>query len=64
MEQSDRLDQLLEKGLLQEILSRSCQAKADVVSKDEKKQVRAILNYGHTIGHAVKLNGLSFIQSW
>jgi len=27
----------LESSLLQEILSRSCQAKADVVSKDEKK---------------------------
>jgi 3-dehydroquinate synthase len=57
MEQSNRLDQLryLEKGLLQEILSRSCQAKADVVSKDEKEAgLRAILNYGHTIGHAVE----------
>src|SRR4028118_1721468 len=57
MEQCDRLDQLryLENGLLQEILSRSCQAKADVVSKDEKEAgLRAILNYGHTIGHAVE----------
>jgi 3-dehydroquinate synthase len=57
MEQSDRLDQLryLDTGLLQEILSRSCQAKADVVSKDEKEAgLRAILNYGHTIGHAVE----------
>lgn len=57
MEQCDRLDQLryLELSLLQEILSRSCQAKADVVSKDEKEAgLRAILNYGHTIGHAVE----------
>lgn len=57
MEQSDRLDQLryLDTGLLQEILSRSCQAKADVVGKDEKEAgLRAILNYGHTIGHAVE----------
>jgi len=57
MEQSDRLDQrrYLNAGLLQEILSRSCQAKADVVSKDEKEAgLRAILNYGHTIGHAVE----------
>ena len=57
MEQCDRLDQraYLEEGLLQEILSRSCQAKADVVSKDEKEAgLRAILNYGHTIGHAVE----------
>lgn len=57
MEQCDRLEQLryLKEGLLQEILSRSCQAKADVVSKDEKEAgLRAILNYGHTIGHAVE----------
>lgn len=41
--------------LLHEILVRSCQAKADVVSKDEKEAgLRAILNYGHTIGHAVE----------
>jgi len=41
--------------LLQTILLRSCQAKADVVSKDEKESgLRAILNYGHTIGHAVE----------
>lgn len=57
MEQSDRLDQrrYLNAGLLQEILSRSCQAKADVVSKDEKEAgLRVILNYGHTIGHAIE----------
>ncbi len=57
MEQCDRLDGLryLAEGLLPEILSRSCQAKADVVSKDEKEAgLRAILNYGHTIGHAVE----------
>lgn len=57
MEQCDRLDQLryLKAGLLSEILSRSCQAKADVVGKDEKEAgLRAILNYGHTIAHAVE----------
>ncbi|MGA1263358.1 MAG: 3-dehydroquinate synthase [Prochlorothrix sp.] len=41
--------------LLQIILARSCQAKADVVSQDEKEGgLRAILNYGHTIGHAIE----------
>jgi 3-dehydroquinate synthase len=41
--------------LLQTILTRSCQAKAHVVSQDEKEAgLRAILNYGHTIGHAVE----------
>ena len=46
-----RIDPLL----LQTILVRSAQAKADVVSQDEKEVgLRAILNYGHTIGHAVE----------
>ncbi len=57
LEASKRLDQwrYLDKDLLLTILTRSCQAKADVVSQDEKEAgLRAILNYGHTIGHAVE----------
>jgi shikimate kinase/3-dehydroquinate synthase len=37
------------------IIKRSCEIKAGVVSKDEKETgLRAVLNYGHTIGHAVE----------
>jgi len=57
LEQAKRLDSLryLNDELLQSILTRSCQAKAEVVSQDEKEAgLRAILNYGHTIGHAVE----------
>jgi 3-dehydroquinate synthase len=57
LEEAKRLDQLryVNEELLETILSCSCQAKADVVSKDEKETgLRAILNYGHTIGHAWK----------
>lgn len=57
LETARRLDQInyLGDDLLQQILIRSCQAKAHVVSKDEKEAgLRAILNYGHTIGHAVE----------
>ena len=37
------------------IIRRSCEIKADVVSQDEQESgLRAILNYGHTIGHAVE----------
>jgi 3-dehydroquinate synthase len=57
LEGSDRLDEMgcLGSELLQDIISRSCQAKADVVGKDEKESgLRAILNYGHTIGHAIE----------
>jgi 3-dehydroquinate synthase len=57
LEQAKRLDQLryVEPELVTTILAKSCQAKADVVSQDEKEGgLRAILNYGHTIGHAVE----------
>ncbi|MEQ8972932.1 MAG: 3-dehydroquinate synthase [Coleofasciculus sp. C1-SOL-03] len=57
LESTKRLDQrrYLDEELLSFILSCSCQAKADVVSQDEKEAgLRAILNYGHTIGHAVE----------
>jgi 3-dehydroquinate synthase len=42
--------------LLELILTRSAQAKATVVSEDEfeVKGLRATLNYGHTIGHAIE----------
>lgn len=36
-------------------IERSCQIKADVVAKDEKEGgLRAILNLGHTFGHAIE----------
>ena len=57
LEQATRLDQYryVEEELLQTILTRSCQAKAEVVAQDEKESgLRAILNYGHTVGHAIE----------
>lgn len=37
------------------IIRRSCEIKAEVVSKDEREGgLRAILNFGHTIGHAIE----------
>ncbi|AAW86786.1 MULTISPECIES: 3-dehydroquinate synthase [Aliivibrio] len=36
-------------------ISRCCQIKADVVAKDEKESgMRALLNLGHTFGHAIE----------
>ncbi|MEA5535611.1 3-dehydroquinate synthase [Crocosphaera sp. XPORK-15E] len=57
LEQAETLDNLdnFSQELLQIIITRSCQAKVDVVSQDEKEGgLRAILNYGHTIGHAIE----------
>ncbi len=37
------------------VIARSCEIKAEVVSQDETEQgLRAILNFGHTIGHALE----------
>ncbi len=37
------------------IIERSCEIKVGVVSKDEKEAgLRAILNFGHTVGHALE----------
>jgi 3-dehydroquinate synthase len=42
-------------GLLQEILVICCSIKAAVVETDEKESgLRAILNFGHTVGHALE----------
>jgi 3-dehydroquinate synthase len=37
------------------VIGRSCEIKATVVAKDEREQnLRAILNFGHTFGHAIE----------
>ena len=37
------------------VVEKSCRIKADVVEKDEKERdLRKILNFGHTVGHAVE----------
>jgi 3-dehydroquinate synthase len=45
----------LDTAVLEEIVSRNVQLKAKVVAEDEKESgLRAILNFGHTVGHAVE----------
>ena len=45
-------------GVLEEIVGRCAAIKAEVVSQDERESgLRAILNYGHTIGHALEAAG-------
>ena len=43
-------------GLINHLIQRSCEIKADVVVADEREttDLRAILNYGHTVGHALE----------
>lgn len=45
----------LEDGVMEQVVERNCRIKADVVSADPTEQgLRAILNFGHTVGHAVE----------
>jgi 3-dehydroquinate synthase len=45
----------LEPQLLIPVLERSCAIKAEVVRRDERESgLRMILNFGHTVGHAVE----------
>jgi len=60
------LDRALEydTDVLLKMVKTSVQSKADVVEKDEKEQnLRMILNFGHTFGHALeKLYGFSGVK--
>ena len=45
----------LQPAAIAEAVARSCQAKADIVAQDEREGgVRALLNLGHTFGHALE----------
>ena len=47
-----------EPGALRHAIARSCQIKADVVAADERETgQRALLNLGHTFGHAIEAHG-------
>jgi 3-dehydroquinate synthase len=51
------LDQLLEREprTLAAVVARCCEIKAEVVGQDERESgLRAILNFGHTVGHALE----------
>jgi 3-dehydroquinate synthase len=51
------LPQLLElhSETVTEVVARCCEIKAEVVGKDEREAgLRAILNFGHTVGHALE----------
>ncbi|MEN8254122.1 MAG: 3-dehydroquinate synthase [Verrucomicrobiota bacterium] len=54
----ENVEKLLEVGnteLLAKVVGRCCEIKADVVAQDEREGgLRAILNFGHTAGHALE----------
>ncbi len=50
-----------EASRLRPVIARCCRLKADIVEQDEREEsgLRAILNYGHTFGHAFETVGKS-----
>jgi 3-dehydroquinate synthase len=56
----EHLDQLkaLDGEAVLHAVRRSCEIKAEVVAADERESgLRAVLNYGHTVGHALEALG-------
>jgi 3-dehydroquinate synthase len=46
---------LRDTATLRDVVARCCEIKADVVGQDETESgLRAILNFGHTVGHAIE----------
>ncbi len=63
------IDKILKKDpiTLKHVLKRSIKVKVNIVRKDEREQtgLRAILNYGHTYGHALeKLSGYKLLHGF
>lgn len=55
LEQHTRDIAAKDSAILSEMIRRCCQMKADIVSRDETEQgERALLNLGHTFGHAIE----------
>ncbi len=53
----DRIVEMAREPVMR-VIARSCEIKAEVVSQDERETgLRRILNYGHTIGHALEALG-------
>ncbi|NLO73070.1 MAG: 3-dehydroquinate synthase [candidate division WS1 bacterium] len=55
LEHSVQLVRQAQPRALQYLVARNCQIKAEVVARDPQEQNwRAVLNFGHTVGHAVE----------
>ena len=57
---SKHTDKILDREhkIIEEIIFESIKTKAKIVTKDEKETgVRALLNFGHTFGHAIEASG-------
>lgn len=54
---------LNDKAFQADLIKKCCEIKADIVNQDEKeKGLRKLLNFGHTVGHAVETDSLHTIK--
>ncbi len=55
LEKKNDILELKDMELVAEIIRRSVEIKAEIVSEDEKENgIRMLLNFGHTVGHAIE----------
>jgi 3-dehydroquinate synthase len=56
LEENGRAIEARDPASIRRIIARSCELKAEVVAKDEREEtgLRAVLNFGHTVGHAIE----------
>lgn len=55
IDQQEDILQLKDMELISEIIRRSVEIKSEIVAEDEKESgVRMLLNFGHTVGHAIE----------
>ena len=55
LEQNAAAIQARDPAALEQMVARCCELKADVVARDEREGgLRAVLNFGHTLGHAIE----------
>jgi len=54
----------MNEDVLKETIKKCCEIKAEIVAKDEKESdLREILNFGHTIGHAIEsASGFNYLH--
>lgn len=52
----ENIEEINNKNILEDLVYESIAMKAKIISKDEKdKGIREILNFGHTVGHAIEI---------
>ena len=58
MKENARRILLMNEKIIEDVIYESIKTKAEIVTKDEKENgIRAILNFGHTFGHAIEAHG-------